>query len=242
MRISYSVVRNRLMNSRSASSLELRGVSYARNGVAISDLTLELSLPGFYVLTGADGANGLLLRLLGLLELPTAGGVYFDGCHTSLLDESRRAALRTRAFGYVFAAPFLLPSLSVVENLAMPLFKLLEASPAEARRRAENLLAFVGLRGREEERAGDLPVAQQFTVALARALMTQPEVLIVEGLDRHLAGAELAHYCALLRLAMARRNVTVIATASSEWKGEPGDQVLEVTERSVQAMVPVAVS
>jgi ABC-type lipoprotein export system ATPase subunit len=230
------------MNSEPASSLELRGVACTRHGAAVEGLTFELTPRALHVLTSADGTNDLLLRLLGLLEIPDAGEVLFGRRNTTALDEPSRTELRTRSFGYVFAAPFLLPSFSVVENLAMPLFKLMETSPSEARTRAEKMLDFVGLRGREEERAGDLPAMQQHAAALARALITQPEVLIVEGLDRHLTGPELKHYRSLLRLAITRLGVTVIATASSDWKAEPEDQVLEVSERAVRAAAPVAAS
>lgn len=230
------------MNLPTAPSLELRGVSCARHGAVISALDFELSQRGFHVLTGENGAHELLLRLLGLLEIPDSGAVHFRSENTSALDDAGRAALRTTSFAYAFAAPFLLPSLTVIENLAMPLFKLMETSPSDARTRAENLLEFVGLGGHEEERAGDLPPPLQYAAALARALITQPEVLIVEGLDRNLTGSDLAHYTALLRQVVTRMGVTVICSASPAWQAGPGDHVLEVSESSVRAAVPVVAS
>src|SRR5687768_11115931 len=107
------------MNSGPAPFLELRSVSCTRHGAAVADVTLKFSQPGLYVLTGDDGANDLLLRLLGLLEVPDSGEVWFGGNDTAALDEPGRAALRARSFGYIFAAPFLLPAFTVVENLAM---------------------------------------------------------------------------------------------------------------------------
>ncbi len=228
-----------MMNPGSAPLLELRGVSCVRPRSAITVASMEFSSSGFHLLTGEDGANELLLRLLGLLEVPDAGEVLVAGDNTVVLNEQSRAELRARSFGYLFSAPFLLPSLTVIENLAMPLFKSSETSPSEARSRSESLLEFVGLRGLEETRAGDLPEAQQHAAALARALITHPEILIVEGLDRHLTDADLAHYCSLLRQAITRTGVTIIATASSEWKADPDTQIFEVAEHGIRSRLPV---
>lgn len=181
--------------------------------------------PGrFHLLAGESGG---LLRVLGLLDLPESGEVLVEGRATAGLDEAARAELRAQRFGFVFAAPFLLTSFSVIENVAMPLFKISQVEPDEARRRTERLLAFAEMAEAAESSIEDLTLRAQYHVALARGLANGPAALLVENLDGALAGDELARFAALLRRVPAELGATVIATASSTFPVEKSDRVLE---------------
>src|SRR5260221_12066060 len=104
--------------------LELRAVSHTHNGVPVlRDLTLAFAPATFSLLVGeAEGAA--IVRIAGLRELPEVGDVLIDGQSTRALDDAARMDLRSRRFGYLFAAPYLLPAMAVLENVAVPLFKL----------------------------------------------------------------------------------------------------------------------
>ena len=182
--------------------------------------------PGrFHLLAGESGG---LLRVLGLLDLPESGEVLVEGRATAALAEEARAELRAQRFGFVFAAPFLLTSFSVIENVAMPLFKISHVEPEEARRRTGRLLAFAEMSEAAEARIEDLTLRAQYHVALARGLANEPAILFVEDLDGALAGAELAGFAALLRRVPAELGATVIATASPAFAVEKSDRVMEI--------------
>ena len=214
------------MSADISSVLEIRGVSCASGfGLPVS---AEFAPGRFHVLVGdAGGDSQALLRVIGLLDLPESGEVFVGGRPTRTLDEDARASLRAQRFGFVFAAPFLLASFSVIENVAMPLFKISQVEPDEARRRTERLLAFTEMAEAAEAVIDDLTLCAQYHVAIARGLANEPAILVVENLDGALAGEELSRFAALLRRIPAEFGTTVIATASAAFAVKKKDRVLE---------------
>jgi lipoprotein-releasing system ATP-binding protein len=199
--------------------------------------------PGCFHLLISDPVSegNALLRVVGLLDLPESGEILVEGRETFALAEEARAGLRAQRFGFVFAAPFLLTSFSVIENVAMPLFKISQVGPEEARRRTERLLAFTGMSEAAESAIEDLTLREQFHVALARGLVNEPSILVVESLDGALAGDELAGFAALLRRIPAELGTAVIATASHGFALEKGDRVLTIAGGNIvrdSALVP----
>ena len=216
--------------------ISLRAVSCASGfGLPVS---ADFAPGHFHLLSGESGA---LLRVLGLLDLPESGEVLVEGRATAGLDEETRAELRAQRFGFVFAAPFLLTSFSVIENVAMPLFKISHVGPGEARRRTERLLAFAEMSAAAEARIDDLTLRAQYHVALARGLANEPKVIFVENLDGTLTGEELAGFAALLRRVPAELGTTVIATASPAFAAEKNDRVLEIARGVIvrDSLVPL---
>ncbi len=222
------------MDSSSAIVLEARDLACRRGSLSLRAEQVAFAGGGFHLLVGGeDSGHELLLRVLGLLEVPEAGEVFVEGESVRGLSEDARLKLRERRLGFVFTAPFLLPAFSVIENVAMPLFKISDVEPPEARRRSEALLDFAGLLESTETPCGELaPLAQQ-RVSLARALVNQPAALLVENLDSALAGDDLRVFSALLRQAALRFGVAVIATASPCLVPEATDRIVEVTDGAV---------
>jgi lipoprotein-releasing system ATP-binding protein len=200
--------------------LEARGVSCSRAANAgplapVRDVSLSIRAGTLTLLAGdGQGGENLLLRLLGLLETPDAGEILFRGGATAGLSGEARAELRNQRFGFLFAEPFLLPSFSVVENVAMPLFKISGVGAEEARKRTEAMLEFAGMADLGDELVGGLAHAQQQRVSLARALVNEPEVLIVENADAELDGEEQPAFNELIRRANAEFGATTILTAA----------------------------
>jgi ABC-type ATPase involved in cell division len=214
-----------------ASVLELRDVSCRRGPAAVCGIDLAFAPGSFSLLTGAaDSGHELLLRLLGLLEIPDTGVVLLEGAPVPANPEEARVKLRDRRLGFVFAAPFLLPAFSVIENVAMPLFKLSDVDPTQARSRSEALLDFVGLLEREQALCGTLAPFEQHRVSLARALVNEPAALLIENLDAALADEELRAFTALLRQCVTRFGVAVLATATASFPSEPADRVIELAD------------
>lgn len=196
--------------------LEARNVCAIReDGTSVRNVSISFDAGSFNVLTGEPGCGkNLLLRIIALLDLPQRGDVLLKGQSTRNLPEPDRAALRNSHFGYLFAAPFLLPSFSIAENVAMPLFRLSGMDAQGARLRTERLLEFVGLRGAMTTLTGELSSAEQTRISLARGLAHEPGVLIVENVDELLVGDDLGQFVTLLRRACDEFGVCVVATAS----------------------------
>ena len=148
----------------------------------------------FLVIVGASGAGkSTLLHLLGLLDSPTSGEVLFEGKSLTRLSGLQQARLRNTLFGFVFQFFHLLPDFNAVENVMMPAFvrfRTLDWAPRrrEMRARAGDLLARVGLKERLRHRPNQLSGGERQRVALCRALINQPRVLLLDeptgNLDR----------------------------------------------------------
>jgi lipoprotein-releasing system ATP-binding protein len=202
----------------------------------VRPLSAGFGAAALHVLRGeANSGNEVLLRLLGLLEPPEDGEVLLWGRPTRALDEVARAALRNRECGFVFAAPFLLADFSIIENVAMPLFKISQVGPEEARKRTVAALEFVGLGGAVEAPATELSLADQRRVALARALVNKPALVFVEQLDAGFDSEAVQAFSALLRRAGDSLGVTVIATASPAFPSASQDRVLEIADGAIRS-------
>ncbi|HWB86701.1 MAG TPA: ABC transporter ATP-binding protein [Bryobacteraceae bacterium] len=211
-----------------ASRLELRGVSKTyTNGQPIPvlhDISLALEPGTVTALLGRSGCGKTtLLNLAGAMDFPTTGEVLIDGRSTSSLAESELTALRRRRVGFVFQFFQLLPTLTVLENVELPL---LLSGARNTLSAARDRLAWVGL----EEKATVMPYqlsgGQMQRVAVARALVHSPDILIADEPTGNLDTASSEPILALLRQAAARFGATVLmATHSAEAAAIAGTRV-----------------
>ena len=145
-----------------------------------SGLNLEVERGEMLALVGESGAGkSTLLHLLGGLDSPSSGTIYYGGREISGLAEAGRADFRNREIGFVWQIHYLLPEFSAVENVMMPL--LIRGVPREQSAR-ESLarLDEVGLSARASHRAGELSGGEQQRVVLARALVGKPSALLAD--------------------------------------------------------------
>ena len=201
--------------------LELHRVSksYSNGGQPVEvlhDISLSLAPGTITALVGRSGCGKTtLLNLAGAMDFPSSGEVRIEGRVTSSLSESELTALRRTRVGFVFQFFQLLPTLTVLENVELPL--LLAGSGARATEAARDRLRWVGL----EERAAAMPYqlsgGQMQRVAIARALVHNPNLLLADEPTGNLDTASGDQVLALLREAAERFGATVLlATHSAE--------------------------
>jgi ABC-type lipoprotein export system ATPase subunit len=200
--------------------LELRGVSKTyRNGAQPTEVLHEISFTAEpAAVTAFLGRSGCgkttLLHLAGAMDFPTAGEVLIDGRATSSLSDSELTALRRTRVGFVFQFFQLLPTLSALENVELPL--LLARTP-NATATALDRLRWVGLADKAASLPYQLSGGQMQRVAIARALVHTPDILIADEPTGNLDTASGDQVLALLREAAGKFGATVLmATHSAE--------------------------
>ena len=174
--------------------------------------------PGQSVALVAPSGAGksTLLHIAGLLEHADSGEVYFDGKATSKLSDAERTGIRRGAIGFVYQAHYLLPEFSALENVMMPQM-IRGLARGEAKRRATELLSYLGLKDRLTHRPAQLSGGEQQRVAIARAVANAPRLLLADEPTGNLDPRTSDHvFDALSQLTRASGLTVVLATHNME--------------------------
>ncbi len=177
---------------------------------ALQDVNLGIEAGEFVALEGRSGwGKTTLLQLLGALDRPSSGRVFFEGRDLARLPDSDLADLRLRSFGFVFQQFNLIPTLTALENVQA---KLAPAgfTTVGSRQRAEAMLAEVGLADRAEHLPGQRSDGEQQRVAIARALSVEPRVILADEPTGNLDTATGNEIVEILAALAAERGTTVI--------------------------------
>ena len=182
----------------------------------LSDVSLSLSKGDAISIMGPSGTGkSTLLYIVGALEPPTSGTVTLDEQNPVELNEKQLAAFRNRHIGFVFQDHCLLPQCSVLENVLTPTLVSTDAHDASAR--ARSLLEQVGLSHRLDHRPSELSGGEKQRVSLARALITQPQLLLCDEPTGNLdhKSAEVVGSM-LLELHQQQQTILIVVTHSAE--------------------------
>jgi lipoprotein-releasing system ATP-binding protein len=184
-----------------------------RSLTVLRDLSLDVMSGEFVALRGASGAGkSTLLHLLGGLDTPDKGEIWFAGKNLAGLSPAELAHLRNFKIGFIFQAYHLLPELDALENVCLPA-RIARVDAATAEGRGRELLARVGLKDRVEHRPPELSGGERQRVALARALINEPALILADeptgNLDSR-TGGEIIDL--LLSLREEKKVTLVIAT------------------------------
>lgn len=147
---------------------------------ALDKVNVSIKKGDFISIIGASGSGkSTLLHMVGLLDRPTYGKIFFDGQNISELSDDEITKIRREKVGFVFQQFNLIPLLTALENVELPM-SLDGVDPETARKRAENLLKKVGLGNRMENRPPEMSGGEQQRVAIARAMANNPEIILAD--------------------------------------------------------------
>jgi len=207
--------------------------SFDRDGErleVLKDVSLEIPPGELVAIVGPSGVGkSTLLHLLGALERPTAGEVFYGETALSSLNDQALARLRNRRVGFVFQFHHLLPEFTALENVMLPLLIGRQAAGA-AREAASSLLARVGLANRLRHRPGELSGGEQQRVAIARALISGPAVLLADEPTGNLDSKMGEEVFELLRELNRERRLTSIIVTHNEALARRTDRIIHMLD------------
>jgi ABC-type lipoprotein export system ATPase subunit len=197
-------------------------------------VSLDVARGDFLALRGASGAGkSTLLHLLGGLDTPNTGEIWFNGENVARLSEAVQTRVRNQKIGFVFQAYHLLPELDALENVCLPA-RIARTPSAEAEARGRELLAWVGLKERIEHKPYELSGGEQQRVAIARALINRPELILADeptgNLDSH-TGEGIMELLTSLR---AERNVTLIIATHDATVAARAPKAVELVDGQIR--------
>jgi putative ABC transport system ATP-binding protein len=194
---------------------------------ALRDATLDIRPGEFVSLVGASGSGkSTLLNLIGALERPDGGTLVVDGRDVSLLDDA--SAYRAHVVGFVFQAHNLIPALTAVENVEIPLFGQLHRRARRAR--ALELVAEVGLAARADARPTVLSGGERQRVAIARALANDPRLLLADEPTGALDSVTGARVLGLLERIRDERGTTILLVTNDPTVAARADRQLHLVD------------
>ena len=177
---------------------------------ALRDMSLHIAKGEFVTLMGPSGCGkSTLMNIMGCLDTPTAGSHLLDGQEVAGLDDNALSAIRNRKIGFVFQSFNLLPRASALDNVALPL---IYGDWPNATARAQAALASVGLADRAHHRPTELSGGQQQKVAIARALVTDPAILMADEPTGNLDTASSIEIMALFQQFRRQGRTIVLVT------------------------------
>jgi putative ABC transport system ATP-binding protein len=225
------VVSGPILEARGLSKVYRRGASEVR---AVDGIDLDVEAGEFMAIMGRSGSGKTtLLDLLGCLLRPTDGQLSIDGRTVIGASDGELATIRRERIGFVFQEFNLIPTLTAIENVLLPL----RYGPRrpDAKSRATELLELVGLAERASHRPTELSGGEQQRVAIARALVNDPAVILADEPTGELDSATSERLMTTLRQLNAERGVTIIIVTHDAGVAGATDRVVRLTDGRVVA-------
>lgn len=183
---------------------------------ALQGVTLTIERGSFVAIMGSSGSGkSTLMNLLGCLDRPTAGRYWLDGVPVEALDRDQLAEIRNQKIGFVFQNFNLLTRMSAIENVQLPLLYT-SGDVEDADGRATQVLGLVGLAGRERSLPTQLSGGQQQRIAIARALINNPEILLADEPTGQLDSRTSAEIMGIFQELNRTHGITVIVVTHSD--------------------------
>lgn len=202
---------------------------------ALSDVSLSLEKKDFVTVMGpSGGGKTTLLNCMGGLDTPDAGEIQLNGKLLSGMKDRELTRLRRREIGFVFQFFNLMPTLSVLENIELPL--LLSHAAKEGRDRIDGLLDYVGLKNRARSFPAELSGGEMQRVAIARALVHQPSLLLADEPTGNLDSENGIKILDLLKQASEDFETTVVVVTHNPQAAKYGNRHFEIRDGKLQTL------
>jgi len=179
---------------------------------ALADVSITIARGAVTVIKGPSGSGKTsLLSVIGCMSRPTAGRVFVDGKDVVKLPERFLTDVRRKKFGFIFQQYHLIPNLSTLDNILLPLYPT-AMKPPEMKRRARAVMTKLSLAGKQHSKAKNLSGGEQQRVAIARALINDPAVIIADEPTAHLDRGLAAEFMRILASLCWEGRTVLIAT------------------------------
>jgi lipoprotein-releasing system ATP-binding protein len=217
--------------------IEIRGLEKVyRDGVevkALDGLDLDVKKGEFLSIVGPSGSGkSTLLHMIGILDTPTKGTILIDGQDVTSMDDRQRSSARNKLLGFIFQYHHLLPDFTALENVMMPLL-IAGKKKDEAAREAEKLLNEVGLKDRLHHFPGQLSGGQNQRVAVARALVNKPKIVIGDEPTGNLDSHSSDKVYELLRKLNREFDQTFILVTHDENMARKTDRIVRIVDGKI---------
>ena len=201
---------------------------------AVDKVNFEVNEARFIAIVGPSGSGkSTLLNLVGLNDYPTLGKIFIDNADASLLSSSKRRKIRLFRMGFVFQTFNLLPTLTALENVELPM-SLADKPPKKQREKALGLLETVGLGKRLFHRPKELSMGEMQRVAIARALANNPEIIIADEPTGELDSKTAKEIIALLFDINRKEKATVVVATHDEKVVDAADAIYSIQDGSLR--------
>lgn len=205
---------------------------------AVRGIDLTVRQGEMLAIIGPSGSGkSTLLNLLGAIETPTSGHVLFEGVDVATLNDTERTLLRRQRIGFIFQAFNLLPTLTALENAALPL-ELDGVSESAAQERALSCLELVDIADRRDHLPTQMSGGEQQRVAVARALVIEPALVLADEPTGNLDSVNSAHVMRLLRSLVDSRGQTVVIVTHDNDVAAQADRIVHVRDGHLEEYAP----
>lgn len=196
----------------------------------LKGIDLEIPHGKLYSIVGASGAGKTtLLQILGTLSRPDSGEIFFNDNKVSSFSEKELSAFRNREIGFVFQFHHLLPEFTALENVCIPAF-IAKTPKAKAEKRAKELIEYLGLADRMEHKPSELSGGEKQRVAMARALVNSPSVVLADEPSGNLDSANREELHELLFKLRDDLGQTFVIVTHDDHFAERSDKIIHIRD------------
>ncbi|MRN51858.1 ABC transporter ATP-binding protein [Paenibacillus monticola] len=198
---------------------------------ALRGINLQIDKGDFSTIAGASGSGkSTLLNLIGCLDRPTSGEIWIGGTQVNIMTERQLDQLRLRTIGFIFQSFNLIPVLNVYENVELPLLIMKEVSTAERKKRVNHFIEAVGLQDFAQRKPSELSGGQRQRVAVARALVTKPQLVLADEPTANLDSKTAIEIIDLMKHIRSSENTTFVFSTHDPKIMERADKVLHIED------------
>ena len=202
--------------------------------IALKNVNLQIQKNEFIALIGPSGCGKTTLaNILGALDQPTSGTIYYQGSPLAKMKDNQLAEFRNQHIGFIFQFHFLLKEFTALENVLIPTWIKHQLAPAKKVKRAKELLELVGLKEKMHNRANKLSGGQQQRVAIARSLINEPDLILADEPTGNLDSVNTDQVFGLLKKINQEMGTTFLIISHERHIAAKSNRIVEMLDGEV---------